>query len=133
MAIVLTDAFISIDGTEVSGKNTNVAISMSASAEDVTVMGDETRVHVGGIKDWSMSFEFVADEAVTGDFFDMVGTVVPVEVRASTAARSTSNPAYVGDALVTEYEPLSGNVGAAHKVSLTVVSHGPLQRLTTAS
>lgn len=130
-ALVLTNAFIEIDGTAFSGVNTNVAISYSAAAAEITAMGDGTRKNIGGLKDWSMSFEFIADEEQTGTFFDMVGTVVPVEVRASADARGLTNPGYVGEGLVTEYTPLSGAVGDAHKVSLTVVSHSDLQRLTT--
>jgi hypothetical protein len=126
--IVLTDCFIEIDATEFSGKNTNVAISYSAEALDITAMGDDTRKNVGGLKDWSMAMEFIADESVTGVFFDKVGTVIPVEVRASSAARSATNPGYMGDALITEYTPLGGGVGELQKVSLSLVSAGPLAR-----
>lgn len=132
-ARVLTDAFISLDGTEFSGQNTSVAISYSAEALDITSMGMETRVNAGGLKDWSMSFEFNADEAVTGALFDMVGTVIPVEVRASSAAVGPSNPAYRGAGLVTEYTPLEGSVGDKVAVSLTLVSAGNLTRETVAA
>jgi hypothetical protein len=130
--MVLTDCFIEIDSEAFSGKNTNVAISFSAAAVDITAMGDGTRKNTGGIKEWSMAFEFNADEETTGRFFDMVGTVVPVEVRASSAARGVANPGYCGEALVTEYAPIKGSVGDAHQISLSVVSAGDLQRLTTA-
>ena len=129
--MVLSDCFISIDGTEFSGQNTKVAISYSASAVDVTAMGDETKKNIGGLKEWSMALEFNGDEAITGPFFGMVGTVVPVEVRPSSAVVGPNNPSYQGDALITEYTPLDGSVGDAHKVSLTVVSAGTLTRATT--
>jgi hypothetical protein len=129
-ALVLTDCFIEIDGEEFSGKATNAAIAYSAVAVDITAMGDETKINTGGLKEWSMAFEFNADEATTGLFFAKVGTVVPIEVRAQSGARSISNPAYVGSGLVTEYTPLKGNVGDKHSVSLSVVSAGDLQRLT---
>ena len=120
--LVLTDCFISLDSTPFSGQNTNVAISYTATAVDITAMGDNTKKNTGGLKEWSMSFEFIGDESVTGVFFDKVGTVIPVEVRASSAARSAANPSYVGQALVTEYTPIKGKVGEAHAVSLSVVS-----------
>lgn len=132
-AIVLTDCFISIDDDEFSGQTTNVAISYSAAATDITAMGDGTKKNTGGLKEWSMAFEFNADESTTGTLFAKVGQTVEVEVRANSGARSTTNPSYVGTALVTEYTPLSGGVGDAHKVSLSVVSAGELQRLTTGS
>ena len=131
-ALVLTDCFISIDDVEFSGSNVDVAIAYSASAVDVTAMGDGTKKQIGGLREWSLTATFIADESVTGVFFNKVGTVVPVEVRASAAVVSATNPSYSGDALVTEYTPISGNVGDAHKVSLSVVSAGELQRITTA-
>jgi hypothetical protein len=130
-ALVLTDCFIEIDGDPFSGKATNAAIAYSAAAVDITAMGDETKINTGGMKEWSMAFEFNADEATTGNFFSKVGTVVPVEVRASSGARSLSNPAYVGMGLVTEYTPLKGAVGDKHSVSLSLVSAGDLERLTS--
>ncbi|HEX7119396.1 MAG TPA: hypothetical protein VF212_11440 [Longimicrobiales bacterium] len=128
--MVLTDCYISINDVVVSGQGTNVAISYSAEAIEVTPFGSATRQHIGGTKDWSMSFEFNADEAVTGDFFDLVGTTVPVEVRPTSGERSPTNPGYCGMALVTEYAPIDGGVGEAHTVSLTVVSAGDLIRDT---
>lgn len=127
---VLTDCFLEIDGTDYSGQMTNVAISTSAEAGDVTAMGDGTRRNIGGLKDWSVAAEFNGSESVTGSFFDKLGTVVDVEVRPTYAERSETNPGYVGKALVTEYEPLSGAVGDVHRVSLSLVSAGPLARLT---
>jgi hypothetical protein len=130
--LVLTDCFISLDETEFSGKNTNVAISYTATALDITAMGDATKKNTGGLKEWSMSFEFVGDdEATTGAFFDKVGTVIAVEVRASSAVRGVNNPSYVGQGLVTEFTPIKGKVGDAHIVTLNVVSASDLQRLTT--
>ena len=126
--IVLTDCFIEIDGVEYSGKNTNVAISYSAEAIDTTSMGASTKVNIGGLKAWSMAMEFNADEATTGLFFDKLGEVAPVEVRATSAVRSAGNPGYTGSALITEYVPLSGGVGELHKISLSLVSSGDLSR-----
>ena len=138
--IVLKDCFVLIDDVEYSGNTTNVAISMSSDAEDVTPMQsgpNATRMHIpGGLLDWSVALELNADESVTGQsFFDMLGATgaVEIEIRPTSGARSTSNPAYCGSAVLTEYTPLSGAVGDAHKVQLSFVSAGPLSRLTTAS
>lgn len=130
---VLTDCFIKIGTTEFSGQATNAAISYSAEAVEITAMGDDTKKMIGGTKDWSMSFEFNGDEAITGPMFDLVGTVIPVEVRPKSGARSMTNPGYAGQALVTEYTPLDGAVGDKHTVSLSVVAHGTLERLTAAT
>lgn len=134
MQIILTDAHIEIDSVVYSGNNTNVALSMSAEALDITAMGDGTRKNSGGLLEWGMALEFNADEEVTGQtFFEMVGQTVPVKVRPSSAAIGVANPSYEGDAVITEYNPLEGAVGDAHKVSLTLVSAGELQRVTVAA
>jgi hypothetical protein len=130
--MVLTDCFIKISDVTFSGAATSVAISYSAEAADITAFGDTTRNNIGGLLDWSMAFEFNADESVTGEMFDMVGTVVGVEVRAKSTAISAANPAYKGQALVTEYSPIDGSVGDKHTVSMSVVSAGELQRLEVA-
>lgn len=128
--IVLTDCFIEINTQVFSGQATNAAISYSAEGLDISAMGTGTKRNIGGAKDWGMSFEFNADEATTGEFFDMVGTVVPVAVRPSGGAISVSNPSYQGEGLITEYSPLDGAFGDAHKVTLSVVSASDLARVT---
>lgn len=131
--IILSDCFISIDGEEYSGQGTNVAISMSAETSDVTTFGQNTRHHLGSVKDWSIALEFIGDEEVTGAFFEKLGTEVEIEIRATSAPRSAKNPAYVGQAVITEYTPIDGAVGDALTVSLSLVSASELERLTTAA
>lgn len=127
--MVLTDCFISIDGTEFSGQGTNVAIAYSAEALDITPFGDDTRIHSGGVKEWSMEFELIQDEEATGQLlFDMVGQTVPIEVRPSSAEVGPGNPAYVGSGTVTEYTPLGGAHGELSKATLSVVSASTLTR-----
>jgi hypothetical protein len=96
-------------------------------------MGANTKKNIGGIKDWSMSFEFVADESTVGSLFDKVGTVIPVAVRASAEAVGATNPSYEGNGLITEFSPLDGTVGDLQKVTLTVVASGDLSRVTSAA
>ena len=127
--IVLTDCVINID-TNAYTEGTKVAIAYEAAAVDQTAFGDDTQKNVGGLKKWSMSFEFNGDESTTGSLFSKVGTVVPVKVRASSAVLGPNNPSYEGNALITQYAPIDGQVGDNQKVSLTVVSSGPLSRVT---
>lgn len=82
--------------------------------------------------EWSVAIDALMDEATIGTLFAKVGTVVAVEVRASSDAVSATNPSYQGDALLTECGPINGGVGEANTVSLALVSAGPLSRVTTA-
>lgn len=131
MAQLLTNCLIRIDAEEFSGKNTAVAISMSAEAEQIREMGDTTIQRISdGLVDWSMAMEFNADESQTGRFFALVGKAVPVEIKPKNEARSATNPSYVGVGIITEYTPLDGNVGDVHTASLSLVAAGELRRLT---
>jgi hypothetical protein len=129
--MVLTDCYVKVGTNVFTGKTTSVAVSESAAAVDITAMGDGTKKNVGGLKEWSMAFEFNADEATVGQLHGMLGTEVDVEVRAKSTAVAATNPAYIGKAIITEYSPIDGGVGDKHTVSLSVVSAGPLNRSTT--
>ena len=125
---VITNASINIDTTDVSTDANKVAISYKANAVDQTTMGATTKVQAGGLKDWSMSFEFFG----ASSFFAKVGTAVAVKVRADASSpASLTNPSYEGTGLITEYSPLDAAVGDNQKVSLTIVSAGPLSEVTT--
>ena len=78
-----------------------------------------------------MAFEFLADETLISTLNGKLGETVAIEVRATSAARSTTNGAWVGTGLVTEFTPMKGGVGDKNAVSLTVVSASDLQYLTT--
>jgi hypothetical protein len=130
--MILTNCYIKVGTIVASGDNTSVAVNYSSRAVDMTAMGNGTAINEGGIKEWSMAFEFNASTSLIGALFAMVGTVIPVEVRADAGAVSASNPTWKGNALVTEYSPIDGSVGDKHTVSLSVVSAGPLTQANTA-
>ena len=119
----LTDCYISLDGTVVSNLGASVSISMSAEVLDISSFGTETKTHFGGTKDFAIELEFIQDESVIGtDFFAMVGEVVPFEIRPTSAAISTTNPAYKGHALCTQYTPLSGGHGEVSRVTMSFIA-----------
>lgn len=122
---VITDANVEIDAQDYSGQNTKVAISYSAAAVDQTAMGDGTKKQAGGLKDWSMSFEFNPPDQ-TMSFFPKVGTTVAVKVRASSDVVGPTNPSWEGTGLITDYGIIDAAVGDNHKVTLTIVAAGPL-------
>lgn len=130
MNSVLTDCFLEIDSQATAG-NTSVAISVSAESLEITAMGDLFRNRVGGLKDWGFSAEFNADAALATRLFDMVGEVVPIEVRPTSDERAVDNPAFVGSVLITECNPLDGGVGEVWSVSVTGEGSGPLTINTT--
>ncbi len=126
MSMVLTDAFISIDGVNYSGRNTSIALNTSVEAVDNTPMGSKTRLNDAGVGEWTFAAEFTSGASL----FGLLRKTVPIEIRASSAPRSTSNPAYVGNALITEYSPIDGSFGDGLRVSISGVSASDLQELT---
>lgn len=59
------------------------------------------------------------------------GTLVTIELRATSGARSATNPAYVASYLISKYKPISGKVGDKAGMTLTWKRSGALQRLTS--
>jgi len=133
--IVITDGYALINAVNESAACTGITVDYKAEIKDVTAYGATSHAKIGGMKDWSMKFEFNLDYASSaneGRFFALIGTSVAVEVRPTSGARGTSNPAYVGTGIVEGYQPVSGKVGDQAKASLSIsCSNGvALQRLT---
>jgi hypothetical protein len=134
MAKTLTDAYLMVDSTDLSNKMTDVSLAASAAVVDVSTMGnDGWTENDGGAKTWSLSASFIADDATIDDLFDKLGQPVSIEVRATADPVSATNPAYKSDkGILTEFNPVDGSFGDARKYSITVVSAGPLTKVTTA-
>jgi len=131
--LVLKNAFVSVDGNDISANVKSVNISYSAEALEKTAMGDNTRNKIGGLLDWSLSVELNEDyaaAAIDSIMFPLVGTVVPVIIRPDAGVVSTSNPQYAGSGLVVSYPPLGGAVGELATASVDIQAGGDLARTT---
>lgn len=132
-SLALTDAFVSINGKDLSAFVRSVTIDYSAEMLDETTMGDTTRKNKGGLKDWSIEVEFKQDYGATPapdiDLFSLVGTTFPVIVRpVKSTAVSATNPNYTGTGILESYPPIGGSVGDLAIASCTIQSAGPLTR-----
>lgn len=131
---VLTDAVITIGGTDLSDHGNQVSITYEAETQDDTVFGDDTRSNAGGLKNWSMDIEFLQDFAaseVDATLFPLVGTAVTVAVRATSDAVGATNPSYTGTGLIQSYSPFGNSVGDQASASVSVVPAGTLSRATS--
>src|ERR1700743_2509989 len=113
--LVLVNQFVTIASTDISGYTSKAEIQIKVDDKDVTTYGsggwDE---HLGGLKGATLNIECFNDFAaglLDSIFFPLLGTVVTFEVRPTQAARGTSNPAYTGSVLITEWNPITGKVG----------------------
>jgi hypothetical protein len=131
---IFDNAFLSVEGTDLSDKIRSVTFSYSSETQDDTAMGDDTRSMVGGLKNWSVEVEFNQDFAsgeVDATLFSKVGTKVALVLRPDAGTKSTTNPEFTGDAILTDYPPMGGSVGDQLTASATFQAAGTLSRATS--
>lgn len=132
-SLVLTDAHIIVNAVTLSASGRQVSFTYEAEPQDDTAFGDTTHSRLGGLKDWSADIEFNQDFAagnVDATLFPIVGTVVTVEFRPTSGARSGTNPGYTGSALVASYQPFGNSVGEAARARCRLMAAGTLTRAT---
>lgn len=126
-ALVLTNAYITYAGNDISTYVRSVSISTSVDSIETTGLGSLARTRVGGLFDNSISIEFNQDfadnaleELINGTSLatTTVGTSVAMVVKPVATTVSASNPSYSFNALITEWQPLSAAVGELVGVSV---------------
>lgn len=133
MAIALTDAYLSLGGSDVSSYILGLNVPNEIEALDGTAMGATTRTMFAGLANWSL--EITALQSFTAAQFDAIvwplfiaGAAIAVAVRPTSAAKGASNPEWTGNGLITSYPPISGSIGERVEVAITIMSAGTLTR-----
>ena len=107
--LIFSDAFVSINGVDLSDHVKTVTLNYAATEQDDTVMGDDTESAAGGLKNWNASFEMVQDydaSKVDATIFPLVGVTTALILRPdNTAGVSATNPI-----ALLEYESIKGIV-----------------------
>jgi hypothetical protein len=123
--IVLTDAFCSINGVDLSDHIANVTLSTTDDVIDTTGFSSTSaagRTRVAGLSDNSVTLEFHQDFATSSveqTIYPLLGTTTTLIVKPTSAIVSAGNPSYTFTALVSEWQPLSGAVGELSTASIT--------------
>lgn len=132
---VLVDAFVSAAGTDLSDHVKSVTLTYSSDLVDMAAMGSTTHTSAGGLKDWSATIEFFADEAsskVQQTFFTLVGSTVALIIRPDKSdGVGATNPNYTGTGLVESLDLVKGSLGDAHMSSVSIKAAGALSRATS--
>ena len=114
-SFVLTNAFVLVNAVDLSTYVKSVKVNYKADTPENTAMSVSSKTRLPGLKEWDIDVELNQDYALTkvdATLFPLVGAAAfPVEVRPDGGARSATNPAYTGNALLASYEPVSGKVG----------------------
>lgn len=130
-SFAFTDAHVTINAVDLSDHIRKVTIKAEVDDLENTAMGAASKGRIGGLKDWTIDFEFNQDFAasnVDATLWPLLGTVVTVTVRPTSAAKSATNPEYSGPALVKEYTPMDGSVGDLATTSVSWPGAGALTR-----
>jgi len=129
--LVLTDAFVSVGGNDISDHVRTVTLNYAAEEVDDTTMAQGTRTNLGGLKTWSLDLEVANDFAATeidSIIFPLVGTAVAVIFRPTSSAKGPNNPEYTGTGMLSSYNPVGQSVGDLATAPITIVSAGTLAR-----
>jgi len=131
---VLTDATLTVGGTDLSDHIRCISLDYGAELQDDTVMGDTTRSVAGGLMTWAFTVEWLQDYAVgevDATLFSLVGTSVALVGKPTSASVSTTNPSYSGSGILGSYNPMGGGVGDQATASTVFTAAGPLTRATS--
>jgi len=133
MAIVVTNAVVSIGGVDLSSHITKVTLSTSVNELETTTFGQTAKRRVGGLKDSTVAIDFNQDftaAAVEATLYPLVGSTTAVVVKPNGTAASSTNPSYTFNVLVTEWMPLDAQVGELATASVTFPVDGLVTKAT---
>lgn len=134
--LVLTNAAVSIAGTDISSYVKQVTLTSSVSEVETTAFGatGNAKTRVAGLVDNKVQLDIHQDfSAVEGVVYPLVGgTAVTMVVRPNgTGTASTANPSYTFSVLVTEWTPVNGAVGDLATASVTWPISGAITKATS--
>lgn len=131
--LVLKEASITFNGTDISANVASVSLSTTAAEVSTTAFGSTAQTRVSGLIDNSVTFSIHNDyNAIDGIFFGLVGsTAVTCVIKPGTAAVSSSNPSYTFSVLVTEWTPVNGAVGELATADVTFPISGAITKATS--
>jgi hypothetical protein len=113
--VIITNAVVLVNAVDLSAYCSQVSIEQSIDEVDVTTFGSGgARERIAGIGDGTFSislFQSWATSAVNDTLDGIVGTSVPVKVKATNAAISATNPEWQFNVLITEWTPMGANAG----------------------
>jgi len=132
--LVLTNASVVLNGTQIGDDVAAITLSTSAAEVPTTSFGSGGAVtRVSGLVDNSVTLSIHNEyNSIDGLIFQLVGsTAVTMVVKASTAAVSTANPSYTFSVLATEWSCVNGAVGELNTADVTWPISGAITKATS--
>jgi hypothetical protein len=121
--LVLTNAFISVGGVDLSDLVASVTLNETFDVIETTAFSSTAaKTRVAGLEDNSITLEFHQDYA-TGEveqtIYPLLGTSAAVIVKPNGVTTGAFNPSYTCNAIISEWTPLNGTVGELATASVT--------------
>jgi len=131
--LVYTDAFFSLDGTDLSDDVMTVSISSSSDDVEITSMGSAGwREFTNGLKQATVTVQFIQDFAASGVdsiLFPLLGgDAAEVVIRPTAAVAGSGNPEFTGSSILIDSSPVDATVGDLAEVSATFRVTGVITR-----
>lgn len=135
--MVLKAAYVALSSVDYSAYANKIELKAEVEDKDVTTFGSSGwKESLAGLFKaglaigWKNDYGAAAlDQALWALF--IAGAAVTFEVRAVNTAASTSNPKYTGSVILTEWIPISGNVGDEASLDVTWPATGVVARATS--
>jgi hypothetical protein len=132
MAVMsLTTQYTSINSVDESANIKSSTLTVDVNPLDTTDFASAGWVEqIGGLKSGTLAVEFQDDivaAAIDSKLWAILGTVVPFEVRLTSAVVGASNPKWTGNILITGHS-VGGTVGDLAMKSLTFPTTGAVTR-----
>ena len=121
--IVLTNAFISVGGVDLSDLVASVTLNSTFDVVETTAFSSTAaKTRVAGLEDNSITLEFHQDYAtneVEQTIYPLLGQASTVIVKPNGSTTSAFNPSYTCSAIISEWTPINGSVGELATASVT--------------
>lgn len=130
MAKLIVKPVVTINGVNLTSRFSSCEINSERDVHDVTDFSAVThKQKMLGLGDGTMSFEGFQDFAAAMTDATLwpihsAGSEVPITVKATDAAISTTNPEYRMTGVLPSYTPLSGSVGEPSTISIEFENSG---------
>ena len=138
VAIFLSNGVqVTLNSVVLTTVTTSATINRSFDELEVTAMGDTAHKFVKGLEASTITLDFLNDDAATGAGSVRAalqaawGTTVPLTMKQTSGATSTTNPLYSTTVLVNNTTDINGAVGDESTQSITFTCNSPIVITTT--
>ena len=135
--LVLTNAYITIGGTELQDHSNSVTLTYEKDSIEITSFGDSGHKFTGGLQNNSCEIALMQDFAVSpsnsveATIYPLVGTTTTIVVKPNGSTTSATNPAYtLTGTFLAAHTPVAGGVGELATTTLSFTG-GTLAKATS--